>query len=319
MSRKGSASLGRSIETFLHDQREGGSLAPATVLNLDRDLRALIDLLGHSKSLDEISEECLRSAIATYAGRPDQRFASRESSDAKGRGDGAASRFVGSVRSFFRVAHERGWIADNPAADIAPRRYQKTPQASSALEDILSALRAPRPANPQRERQQLSRRDELIVLLLAHTGCSTGALCALDVTDIEFQTTHAALVFKQDQHGYSRTVRLPGSVSEAVRGHLADETTRPAGQTALFVTWRGHRMKPRDVQNLTTRIGAAMNAALTPQSLRNLAQTDRLRQLLTDARSDSAPFRHERVEWLSKFESSGPQGSDGASSRTYTS
>jgi site-specific recombinase XerD len=269
-----------------------GSLSRATFDNYARDLHEFVSLVGPMRNLDDLEGENIDEILVTYASAPDARF--REPGE-KTRGVGATRRFRASLSRFFTHATEAGWVRINPMSRSVVRPRSRDTRASSRT--ALSApaasalLEVPTQRDTVRSDMVLGLRDEFILRVLTETGARVGELVRADRSDISEESDG---IWLQLLGKGSKVRRVPLSSATwelyqryeeherpAPRARSADTRNQDAELTdatrALLLTWRGRRMRARDIQNLLARSSARMPArharAVTPHGLRHTAAT----------------------------------------------
>jgi site-specific recombinase XerD len=288
----------------------GGSLAVTTQASYARDLTEFVALAGPDTVLDDLSAEDIDDLVLAYAAQPDKRYSRRTKPGphgAPGRGPGAQARFRQAISRLFTHAERRGWIQLNPMPDtvVRPRVRGLADAARSALPEVSAAalLHVPQEVErAARKDQRLSARDAAILRLLLEVGPRVSELCAADRSDLHERDGATWLVIRRGKGGKARDLPLSPSTATALRDYLT--ARRPAPPTtdspervedaerALFVSYRGRRLQPRDVQNLISRLcrhlPAETRRQVTPHGLRHTAAT----LLLSSGAADVKTVQH---------------------------
>ncbi len=149
-------------------------------------------------------------------------------------------RRLSALRSLFRHLLQEGLAEHNPADGVRPPRVRR--RLPATLEpDQLGHLMALAGDNP------LDRRDRAMLELFYSSGLRLAELVALDVTDLDRGDAMLEVTGKG-----SKTRRVP--VGRMALTAVADwlsvrDGLASAGETALFVGRRGHRLGARAVQH----------------------------------------------------------------------
>lgn len=272
-----------------------GNLSPATRENYRRDLAEFVRLAGPDIILDDLDADTIDDIVLAYAAEPDKRYtktAKPGPAGSPGRGTGAQARFRQSISGLFTQAQRRGWIQVNPMPDtvVRPKARGMAAAARTAVPEqtAVALLDTPEDAEQHsRADQKLSARDSAILRILIEVGPRVSELCSLDRSDIQIRNGVMWLVIRHGKGGKERDLPLSPSTAAALTELL--ETTRPAppesdspirredAERAVFTSFRGRRMKPRDIQNLVKRLCGRLPAdvrrRVTPHGLRHTAAT----------------------------------------------
>lgn len=284
------ASLDRSVLA--------GSLSPTTQATYRRDLGEFCRLAQPDTILDDLTSENLDDLVLTYASEPDRRYADGnqpvKQGTPGGRSRSTQARFRHSISRFFTHAERHGWIQYNPMPDMSvkPRSRGEIPPARKALSQDSAAALLKVPSLDT----SLSVRDLAIIRTLMEVGLRVSELCALNASDIEVNEGIPWLVIREGKGGKHRDVPLSQATYDAIQNYQrAPRPTPPESDSAhdrkdasdaLFVTFRGRRMQPRDIQNLvnkaTAQLPPEVRRRCTPHGLRHTAAT----LLLTSGAAD---------------------------------
>lgn len=288
-----------------------GSLSHTTQATYRRDLTEFSRLALPHTILDDLSSEDLDDIVLTYASEPDRRYTSTSQPDKPGthggRSPSTQARFRHSISRFFAHAERHGWIQHNPVPDMSvkPRARGDIPPARKALsqESATALLKVPTLDT------SLSLRDMAIIRILMEVGLRVSELCALNASDIEINDDVPWLVIRHGKGGKHRDVPLSPATYQAI--HLYQESSRPQppptdsperkrdAAHALFITFRGRRMQPRDVQNMMNRATDALPAEVrrkcTPHGLRHTAATLLLTSGAADVKTVQRILGHESL------------------------
>lgn len=297
---------------------DSGTLSPATQKNYQRDLAEFTELAGSERVLDELTAEDIDDILLAYAARPDGRYKNRakpgSSDGSPGRGPGAQSRFRASICRLFSYALRQGFIHQDPMPDtvIRPkaRNLRQASRTALGAQSAHALLDAPAHVEIRARRdQQLSLRDTAILRILLEVGPRVSELCSLNQADMEERDGAHWLIIRQGKGGKRRDVPLSPGTHDAIVTYLTSPRPEPpAGDTehrranaamAMFRTFRGRRIQPRDVQNLVHRACQALPAQVrrevTPHGLRHTAATLLLSSGAADVKTVQALLGHESL------------------------
>jgi len=184
------------------------------------------------------------------------------------------ARRAAAARAFTAFAHERGWLAVDPGAQLGtPKIGRHLPQVLGQ-DEVLAVLDGPRPSGDE-VAVALALRDTAIMELLYATGIRVAELCGLDVGDLDTGRRTVRVLGKRSKE---RVVPVGIPAVRAVltwasqgRPAVADVGSGPA----LFLGARGGRIDPRTVRRVVhARIAAAGSVPDTgPHGLRHTAAT----------------------------------------------
>jgi integrase/recombinase XerC len=184
------------------------------------------------------------------------------------------ARRAAAARAFTGFAHERGWLAVDPGAQLGtPKVARHLPQVLGQ-DEVLAVLGGPHPSGDE-VAGALALRDTAIMELLYATAIRVSELCGLDVGDLDTGRRTVRVLGKR-----SKERVVPVGIP-AVRAVLTWATQgRPAlasagSGPALFLGARGGRIDPRTVRRVVhARIAAAGSVPDTgPHGLRHTAAT----------------------------------------------
>lgn len=291
----------RTFRADMERKMAAGALAATTADTYSRDLTDFARLAGSDRPLDDISADEVDDIVLAYKFEPDRR---RKIETQTPKSDGTVRRFRQSVSRLFTFAERRSYIQRNPMPDTVtrPKAPDRAAGARSALPLRSAQALVSQPqqqCTPQmsdnsqrkpRADQQLGQRDELIIRILIEAGPRVSELCSLDLSDIDHQPDATWLEIRKGKGGKSRAVPLSPSTANLLKEHVnqrqqqtvqaenkGDPWADKDSATALFVTFRGRRIQPRDVQNLVRRasnkVPANLRKDVTPHGLRHTMAT----------------------------------------------
>ena len=215
------------IDRFLRHLSHERRLSPLTCKHYRRDINAL-------------SAFCDEAGVARWDGLDSEHFrAWSAASYRRGLSPRSIQRRLSAARTFFRFLSREGHVLKNPVQSVS------APKAGKRLPGSLDADRMARLLDIQGEGPIVDR-DRAILELLYSSGLRLSELTDLDMGGVDL---------------HDRTVRVTGKGSKdrivpvgsaAIRALKAWQGSRPAladpDETALFVSNRGTRLKPRSVQ-----------------------------------------------------------------------
>jgi site-specific recombinase XerD len=303
--------------TSVHRAVLSASLSPATEKNYTRDLHAFLNLCDQDTVLDDLTAADIDDIILAYAAEPDRRYTkSRKPGPGPGqspvgRGPGAQARFRASLSRLFAFAVRRGYVQQDPMPDtvVRPRTKDLRAAARTALPQPTAAalLSTPdRSATKRRKDQELSQRDTVILRILMEVGPRVSELCQFDRADVDLRDSGTWLNIRNGKGGKARDLPLSPATATALQAYLHTKRPPPPendsperkedATRAMFVTFRGRRIQPRDVQNLVHRAVAKLPAdlrrAVTPHGLRHTAATLLLSSGAADVKTVQALLGH---------------------------
>jgi site-specific recombinase XerD len=157
----------------------------------------------------------------------------------------AKARKLAAIRSLFKfLVNKRGYLTDNPAANIdSPKRKRALPKFLS-LEEALALLAAVREDTESRSRE----RDFAIITLFLNCGMRVGELVGINLQDIEPQLRSLRVVGKGNKE---RIIYLNEACREALAAYLVirrGEKYEKCLDRALFLSNRSSRLSIQGVQ-----------------------------------------------------------------------
>ncbi|EHK87528.1 tyrosine-type recombinase/integrase [Saccharomonospora azurea] len=278
-----------------------GQLATSTLTSYRRDLDEFTTLLGPETDLDSIEADDLEIAMTRLAKAPDRRYRvglkiAEDGSTPPGRGPYSLARWFAAVRGLFRWAADKGYVQVDPTLKVTPPRTPSRAAGSRVglrLDEALVLRGAPsaRASGQLRADQRLSLRDEAILRLLVESGPRVSELCGANRSDIRLhEETRTPVLHVRGKGQKDRDLPLSQPTAELIERYLAEERPAPPSPRsardaaerrriddaagALFVSIRGWRLAPRDVQRMVQRYTKEfLGRRATPHSLRHTALT----------------------------------------------
>jgi integrase/recombinase XerC len=240
------------IDQFVRHLALERHLSEHTVRAYERDVRDLETFLGRSGSnLGAATYRQLRRWLGQLATR--------------GFARSSISRKAAAVRAFYRFAHRRGLVRENPAALLTGPKIPVLLPAVLKADEAGSLMEAPGDADTW------SVRDRAVLELLYGAGIRVAELCGLDLDDVDLDGQRVRV---HGKGGRERAVPIGDMATDSVRRYVTD--SRPAivpqrGGHALFFNRRGKRLSPRDARALVEkyRREALEARRVSPHTLRH--------------------------------------------------
>ena len=185
------------------------------------------------------------------------------------------ARRAAAARAFTAFAHERGWLAVDPGAQLgAPKVVRHLPQVLGR-DEMLVVLAGPHPAGDD-VAAALGLRDTAIMELLYATGIRVSELCGLDVGDLDTGRRTIRVLGKRSKERVV-PVGIPAVRAVLTWASQGRPTVVDAGSgAALFLGARGGRIDPRTVRRVVHARIAATGGSVPdtgPHGLRHTAAT----------------------------------------------
>ena len=239
------------LDQFIQMLRSEKYYSPHTCSSYRRDL---VRFRAYLQSRDiSIWEQAGHREVGDYAA---QRFR-------QGRKSRTIQRELSSLRSFYQYLIRQGVLKQNPAREVsAPKPDKPLPKTSDA-ETIDRLLNID-------DDDSLLMRDVAIFELIYSSGLRLAELVGIDLEDIDLEQRQLRVTGKGNK---TRYLPIGGKAVAAVKRwlkHRADYS-RNASEPALFLSRRGQRISPRNVQQrlrqLIRRQGIGQH--LSPHTLRH--------------------------------------------------
>jgi integrase/recombinase XerC len=230
-----------------------------------------------------------------------------------GQSRATAARKLAAARTFLRYLRREGLLDADPGALVAtPKREVRMPPHLSEAETE-TLIDAPATDDP------LGRRDRAILELFYASGLRLSELVGLDLAHVNLS---ARMVRVRGKGGRERLVPFNASAATALRSYLNDRqrlihegsgggpagaksSTRAyarAGESPLFVNYRGTRLTVRSVDRLVRRYVVATNTrtGISPHALRHSFATHLL-QRGADLRAIQELLGHARLSTTQRY------------------
>ena len=179
-----------------------------------------------------------------------------------GLGSRSLQRWLSALRSFFRFAIRRQWLAYNPAEGL------RAPKAGKTLPRALDVDQAAQFVALQGE-DFISCRDRAMIELFYSSGLRLAELVGLDMGDLDRRERQVRVTGKGDKQ---RVLPVGRKALQAIDAWLAVRGQHaPEDQAALFISRRGRRISHRNVQLRLAHISQRQGVGLPvhPHMLRH--------------------------------------------------
>jgi integrase/recombinase XerC len=248
--------IGLMINAFLNESRLEQRLAAHSLRGYGHDLLEFKQALAEQgvQDTDLIDASLLRG----YLGQLHKK--NKKSS---------LARKIATLRSCFKYAQKKGWIVENPAAQMRTPKIEKTipPFLSEKETEVLLE-------DPVLE--DLHRlRDQAMLELFYASGLRLGELTGLDWGDIDFSLGLVSVLGKGSKERLVPVGKKALQALERYRQALAGNAERSGFQIrnkkAVFLNHRGERLSDRSVaRRLKQRVlEAQLSPAISPHALRH--------------------------------------------------
>ena len=177
----------------------------------------------------------------------------------------SAARKLAAIRSFFRFAVMRKWVAENPAKVVATPKQEKRVPSFLSEEEMAGFLDVPPSGEP------LHLRDRAILELLYASGIRVSELVSINLEDANLGER---LVRVRGKGKKERLVPFGRPAGERLSAYLR---VRPGlvegniGEKALFLNYQGRRLSARSVERIVDKYIrlTAIRRKISPHSLRH--------------------------------------------------
>ncbi|MDD2883818.1 MAG: tyrosine recombinase XerC [Dechloromonas sp.] len=228
-----------AVDAWLEMLASQRRLSPHTISNYRRDLQRLLQLAAGRPWPDIAGHEVRRWAAQLHG---------------QGLSGRSLARLLSSWRGFFAWLGESTALAVNPCAGIRPPRSPRRLPKALSVDETARLLETPEDGDPR-----LEARDAAMFELFYSSGLRLSELLALDrsaVSDI----AHDGEVQVLGKRNKARRVPVGQQAQQALADWLVQrDLLAVAGEPALFVNQRGHRLSARGVQlrlaQRATRLG----------------------------------------------------------------
>ena len=179
------------------------------------------------------------------------------------------ARKLASLRTFFQYCIRQGYVAANPAKEVATPRIPKRIPRFLTVDEVFALLRQPA------DDGALGRRDRAILELLYASGLRVGELVGLNTADTDLDARTVRVLGKGRKE---RIVPMGEKAVGAIAGYLVHRTSllpEGAEELALFVNRRGGRLTARSIERLLAKYirRSGLQKTVTPHVLRHTFAT----------------------------------------------
>lgn len=234
-------------------------LSANTVEAYRRDVRAL-----------EVFAERQHVAIAEIDSLLLRRFVAQQAT--LGYARSSIARRVAAIRTFFRWAKARGYVAADPAERLGhPKGGSRLPSVlrpaeAAALVEAPEEVLDPVPTEPE----AFALRDRAVLELLYGSGLRVGEVATLQVASVDLARARVRVVGKGDK---TREVPLSDFAVEALTTYLqfARPFTAPEHSSGLFFNRKGKSLSARDIRAMLERYREQVlpDRKVSPHTLRH--------------------------------------------------
>jgi integrase/recombinase XerC len=247
------------LDQFIQMLRSEKYYSPHTCKNYRRDLELFRSFLS-ARDIDSWTQANY-SLVSDFAAQRHR----------QGRKSRTIQRELSSIRSFYQFLIRNELVSQNPALEVrAPKTGKPLPKTCDA-ETIDRLLRLPQGSDG------LQVRDVAIFELIYSSGLRLAELVNIDLDDIDLAQKHLIVTGKGNK---TRHLPIGGKAVTAVKRWLEHrpEYSRDMNQNALFLSKRGTRISPRNVQQRLRALiqRQALDQHLSPHMLRHSFATHML-------------------------------------------
>jgi integrase/recombinase XerC len=247
------------IERYSQHLAVERSVSPRTRDAYVGDLEQLARFLeesGRGRDVTALDVRALRAYLARMHG-------AREPS--------TTARKLAAIRAFCRFLVKRGALPRDPAAAIASPKQKKLVPRTLTVDETFALVES-----GVGDDDPASLRDRAVLELIYGAGLRVSEACSLDLADVDLTTGEARVRGKGNK---DRVAPFGGKARHAIKAYLerryAFGREGDRDPRAFFLSRRGSRLSPRDVQRLVqaalARSGVARHA--TPHTLRHAFAT----------------------------------------------
>jgi len=242
----------RELSEFLDYLRYERNASIHTVSGYRRDLTQFIDYIDERDgSLRKVDNVQIRGFLAQLHERKLKKSSS--------------ARKLAAIRSFFRFAVMKKWMAENPAKVVATPKQERRVPSFLSEEEMASFLEVPSTGKP------LHVRDRAILELLYASGIRVSELVGINLEDANIGERLVRVRGKGKKERlvpFGRTAGERLSAYIRVRSGLVEDSI---GEKALFLNYQGRRISTRSVERIVDKYIrlTAVKRKISPHSLRH--------------------------------------------------
>ena len=241
---KRSCPLGQFLEYLQHEK----NFSVHTIKAYERDLSKFFDYIDRMNvSLEDIDHRTIRGFLGE--------------SHKQGNQKQTTSRYLASIRSFFKFCMKRKLLDDNPAAIVANPKYFKPVPSFLTEGEMEGFISLP----------IIALRDMAIFEILYATGIRVGELIEINMNDINFKER----VIRIKGKGKKERIVLFGDKSKTALNYYLQ--VRPvflknnSQEKALFLSHAGKRLDSRSIERIVDKYWqiSGLQKKITPHSFRH--------------------------------------------------
>lgn len=195
------------------------------------------------------------------------------------------NRALSSIVSFCDWSKLKGYIPENPAAEIPWAKQVKNPPKSLSELEQNRLLRE--------VYKSCNKRDIAIFELMVGAGLRIGEVESLNLSDIQINDRKGMVIVRQGKGQKYREVPLNKDIRKAIQEYLEVRTN--IGEP-LFISQKGGRLTSNAIWKVIKKYGNKVGLAeLTPHSLRHTFGTMLIRKHKVDLVTTAALMGHENI------------------------
>lgn len=243
------SSLSQQSQAFCDYLQQVRQVSPHTLTNYRRDLDKFIRYCESQnlENLEPLKAHHIRQCIAQL--------------HRQGLSGRSLQRLLSALRSWFRFAIKEQWIKQDPSAGIS------APKTSKPLPKTMDVDQTADFMSVDHEDDFFQARDSAILETMYSSGLRLAELTDLNLTDIDFK---AGSVLARGKGNKQRLLPLGKLAMQAIQQWLQMRTLHAKEEeTAVFISKRGTRLKPRSIQARFDRQSLAKGHPVNPHMLRH--------------------------------------------------
>ena len=177
----------------------------------------------------------------------------------------SVSRFISSIRTFYRFCVAEGRVKENVAADLILPKLPKHLPAVLSLAEVDAVLHAVEPGTRD------SLRNTAIIELLYSCGLRVSELCALKLNDLFLQEGFVRISGKGNKE---RLVPMSPKAVTDIQNYLADPLRtepKPEARAYLFISGKGNKISRNMVFNIVQALAlrSGIGKEISPHTFRH--------------------------------------------------